>query len=63
MDPSKYSRIIQNLGNIREETAITLFDIVKLLFKKIIFEIKKFKQFMNCGSKKRKLKWIKSIAD
>ena len=56
MDPSKYSRIIQNLGNIREETAITLFDIVKLLFKKIIFGDKEIQTIHELWFEKEEIK-------
>ena len=56
MDPSKYSRIIQNLGNIREETAITLFDIVKLLFKKIILGDKEIQTIHELWFEKEEIK-------
>ena len=56
MDPSKYSRIIQNLGSIREETAITLFDIVKLLFKKIIFGDKEIQTIHELWFEKEEIK-------
>ena len=56
MDSSKYSRIIQNLCNIREETAITLFDIVKSLFKKIIFGDKEIQTIHELWFEKEEIK-------
>ena len=44
------------MGNIREETAITLFDIVKLLFKKIIFGDKEIQTIHELWFEKEEIK-------
>ena len=56
MAPSKYSCIIQNLGNITEETDITLFDNAKLFFKKIIFGDKEIQTIHELWFEKEEIK-------